>query len=100
VVLADERTVDAGESYLSIVEHYRLGEIVGEPTSGTNGNANGVELPGGYVVIFTGNKALKHDGSQHHGVGIQPAILVSPTIRGVAEGRDEALERAIDVVRR
>jgi hypothetical protein len=28
-------------------------------------------------------------------VGIQPTIKVAPTIRGLIEGRDEILERAI-----
>jgi hypothetical protein len=32
-------------------------------------------------------------------VGIQPTIFVSRTIQGIAEGRDEQLERAIEVVK-
>jgi C-terminal processing protease CtpA/Prc len=44
-------------------------------------------------------KVLKHDGSQHHGVGIQPTVPVQRTIPGVAEGRDELLEVAIEVVK-
>jgi C-terminal processing protease CtpA/Prc len=43
-------------------------------------------------------KVLKHDGSRHHGVGILPTIPVSRTIRGVAAGRDEVLERGIEAV--
>lgn len=35
----------------------------------------------------------------HHGVGIQPTVRVSPTIRGIAEKRDEQLERATAIVR-
>jgi hypothetical protein len=38
------------------------------------------------------------DSSQHHGVGIQPTVPVARTIRGVSEGRDEQLEKAIAVV--
>jgi C-terminal processing protease CtpA/Prc len=45
-------------------------------------------------------ETLRHDGSRHHGVGIQPTIPVSRTLKGVAEGRDELLERAIDAVGR
>jgi hypothetical protein len=44
-------------------------------------------------------KVLKHDGSRHHGVGIQPTVPVSRTIKRVAEGRDEVLERAIEIVK-
>ena len=98
VFLTDGRAVSYAETYLGIVEHYKLGEIVGEPTAGTNGNVNPFTLPGGYRVSWTGMKVLKHDGSRHHGVGIQPTVRVSPTVRGIVEGRDEVLERAIEVL--
>jgi hypothetical protein len=96
--LTDGRAISYAETYMGMVEHYKLGEIVGGPTAGTNGNINPFTLPGGYRVIWTGMKVLKHDSSQHHGVGIQPTIPVSRTIRGVAEGRDEILERALKAV--
>jgi hypothetical protein len=97
--ITDGRAISYGESCMGIVENYRLGEIVGGPTAGTNGNVNPITLPGGYTVTWTGMKVLKHDGSQHHGVGIQPTIPVSRTRAGVAAGRDELLERAIRAVR-
>lgn len=89
----------AAETFLSFVEAYELAEIVGEPTAGTNGNVNRVGLPGEYTICFTGMKVLKQDGSQHHGVGILPTIPTSRTRQGVIEGRDELLERAIEVVK-
>jgi C-terminal processing protease CtpA/Prc len=98
--LTDGRAISYAETYLGIIEHYRLAEIVGGPTAGTNGNVNPFAVPGGYYIMWTGMKVLKHDGSQHHGVGIQPTVPVAPTIRGVADGRDEVLERAIEVVSR
>ncbi len=98
--LIDGSAISAAETYLGMVENYRLAELVGEPTAGTNGNIVTQHLPGGYDVTFTGMKVLKHDGSRHHGVGILPTVPVSPTIAGVAAGRDEQLERAIEVVSR
>ena len=59
-----------------------------------------ITLPGGYTVTWTGMRVLKHDGSRHHGVGILPTVPVSPTLRGLVEGRDEILERALEVVER
>ncbi len=44
-------------------------------------------------------KVTKHDGSQHHLFGIQPAIPMELTIAGIREGRDELLERAPEVIR-
>jgi len=84
---------------MGIVEAYKLGEIVGEPTAGTNGNINETALPLGYRVWWTGMKVLKHDGSRHHGVGIQPTVPVAKTIRGIREGRDEQLERALTLLK-
>jgi C-terminal processing protease CtpA/Prc len=81
--VTDGRAISYAESYMGIVEAYHLGEIVGSPTAGTNGNVNPFTLPGGYRLTWTGMKVTKHDGSQHHGVGIQPTVPVSRTIQGV-----------------
>ncbi|MCG8406557.1 MAG: S41 family peptidase [Phycisphaerales bacterium] len=96
--IIDGRAISYAESCMGIVEHYKLGEIVGEPSAGTNGNINPFRLPGGYNVVWTGMKVLKHDGSQHHGIGIRPTIPVTRTIEGIAAGRDELLERAVKAV--
>jgi len=97
--LTDGRAISYAESIMGIVEAYQLGDIVGATTAGTNGNVNPFVLPGGYIVSWTGMKVLKHDGSQHHGVGIAPTVPVEPTPAGIAAGRDEVLEKAIEVVR-
>jgi C-terminal processing protease CtpA/Prc len=97
VFLTDGRAISYAESVMGIIEAYKIAEIVGEPTAGTNGNINPLDLPGGYRVIWTGMRVLKHDGSQPHGVGIQPTVIVSPTLRGITEKRDEQLERAIRI---
>jgi C-terminal processing protease CtpA/Prc len=96
--ITDGRAISYAESYMGIIEAYKLASIVGETTAGTNGNINPFVLPGDYRVVWTGMKVLKHDGSQHHGIGIRPTVPVARTIRGVAAGRDEQLERAIAVV--
>ncbi len=100
VFLTDGRAISYAESWMGIVEAYKLGRIVGEPTAGTNGNINRLKLPGGYNVIFTGMKVLKHDGSRHHGVGIIPTHPVSPTIAGIRAGRDEQLEKALEILQK
>jgi len=98
VFLTDTRAFSAAESYLSYVEHYKLGEIVGQPTAGANGNVNTFSLPGDYTVFWTGMKVLKHDGSQHHLIGIQPTVPVQRTVQSVIEGKDEYLEKALEII--
>ena len=96
--LIDGSAMSAAETLLGIVEHYHLADLVGEPTAGTNGNVTSVRLPGRYSISFTGMKVLKHDGSRHHGIGILPTVPRSRTLAGIAAGRDEQLEKAIEVV--
>jgi C-terminal processing protease CtpA/Prc len=99
VFLTDGRAVSAAETWMGIIEHYKLGPIVGGPTAGTNGNINPFVLPGGYRLWWTGMKVLKQDGSRHHGVGIQPTVRAERTLAGVAAGRDEVLEKGIELAR-
>lgn len=100
VFITDGRAVSYAESCMGIVEHYKLGAIVGEATAGTNGNVNPFALPGGYSVSWTGMKVLKHDGSQHHGVGILPTVPMQRTVAGIRAGRDEFLARAMELLKK
>jgi hypothetical protein len=97
IYIVDGRAISYAESCLGYVEGYKLATIIGQPSAGTNGNVNSFELPGGYSVRFTGMKVVKHNGSQHHNVGIKPDIYVTKTIRAVKEGRDEFLEKALEL---
>lgn len=100
VFITDGRAISYAETLMGIVENYKLGEIVGETTAGTNGNINTIALPGDYEIYYTGMKVLKQDGSRHHGVGIIPTVKVTRTRAGVAAGRDEFLEKAMEVVKK
>jgi C-terminal processing protease CtpA/Prc len=39
------------------------------------------------------------DGRETQRIGIVPDIEVKPTIKGIREGRDELLEKAIEIIR-
>jgi len=98
VFLTDGRAISYAESFMSFIEHYKLAGIVGQPTAGTNGNTNRFVLPGDFSIRWTGMKVVKHDGSQHHLIGIKPTVPVRRTIQGVIEGRDEFLEKALEII--
>jgi len=100
IFIVDGRAISYAESTMGIVEYYHLGEIVGEPTAGTNGDINPFVSPSGYQIVWTGLQVRKQDGSRHHGVGIQPTVLVHRTLKGIREGRDELLERALQLTER
>jgi len=98
VLLIGASTASAGETWAQIFSFNKMGELVGEPTAGTNGDINQIKLPGNFTVTFTGLKVLNQDGSQFHGIGVQPTYPVSPTIQGIAEGRDEILDFAVNLL--
>jgi hypothetical protein len=97
IYIVDSRAISYAESCLGYVEGYKLATIIGQPSAGTNGNVNSFNLPGGYYLRFTGMKVVKHNGSQHHNVGIKPDIYLTKTVQAVKEGRDEFLEKALEL---
>ncbi len=100
VFIISGRTISWGESIMGYIDGYKLGVIIGQPSAGTNGNINRFALAGGYTIFFTGMKVVKHNGSQHHGIGIIPDVYVEKTIKGIIEGRDEFLEKAIEIAKK
>lgn len=98
VFITNASAISYAESCMAIVANYKLGEIIGSPTAGANGNVNPFGLPGGYRVAWTGMRVINHDDSQHHVRGVQPTIPMKPTIAGIKAGKDELLEKAIELV--
>jgi hypothetical protein len=100
VFLTDGRAISYAESVMGYVGDRRLGTIVGGPTAGTNGNVASFVTPSGLRVSFTGMRVTRHDGrSPLHLVGVKPDVALAPTLAGVRAGRDEVLERGVEVAR-
>jgi len=95
--LIDNRAMSYTESLIGFIDHYELGTLVGSTTAGINGDITWLTLPEGYRIKWTGTEVVKHDGSQHFGVGFEPDVHVERTIEGIREGRDEVLEKAIEL---
>jgi C-terminal processing protease CtpA/Prc len=98
VFLANGKAISYAETCMQIVDYYKLGKIIGQPTAGTNGNVNSVDLPVG-KLRFTGLKVTNLDGSQHFAKGVQPDIFVSQTIEGIRKGKDEYIERGVEYLK-
>lgn len=100
VFLVNGRCISAAESFLAIIEHYKFGKIVGEQTAGTNGNINSFIVFGLYQFWHTQMYTPRYDGSQHHSVGIIPAIKVKPqSIKDVINGNDLFIQEAIKALK-
>lgn len=97
IFLIDGRAASAAETFMQMIRDHGLGILVGEPTGGTNGNQTWFRIPGGFEVRFTGMRVTSLRGEVIHGRGIQPDLLVRPTLSGVRAGRDEVLEAGIRI---
>jgi C-terminal processing protease CtpA/Prc len=98
--LTDGRATGYAETLLAMVESDRLGEIVGEPSGGDDAVPTWSRLPGGWTVTWSEGRTLKQDGSPFHGIGVKPTVPAVRTVQGIAAGRDEVVERAVEIVGR
>lgn len=70
---------------------------VGSQTAGADGDLVVFEYLGGFRTAFSGNGILYPDGSETQRKGIKIDVEVKPTINGLKQGRDEVLEKAIEL---
>lgn len=99
VMLIDERAISQAEHTALAFEQVADAVFVGTPTAGANGDATNFFLPGGVRIFFTGHDVRHADGRQLQRVGILPDVEVAPTLAGFRAGRDEVLERALELLR-
>lgn len=98
IVLVNELSQSQAE-YSSIA--YRAGDntkIIGSTTAGADGNVSAIMLLGGSKTMISGIGVNYPNGEETQRVGIIPDIEVKPTILGVRKGRDELLEKAIELI--
>jgi len=99
VVLVNELSQSQAE-YTAMV--FRAGDnttIIGSTTAGADGNVSNIYLPGGLRTMISGIGVYYPDGTETQRVGIQPDLLVEPTIEGIRAGKDELLLKAIEVIK-
>jgi C-terminal processing protease CtpA/Prc len=72
--------------------------IIGSTTAGADGNVSAILLPGGLRTMISGIGIYYPNGGETQRIGIVPDIEVKPTIEGIRNGRDELLEKAIQII--
>ena len=100
VMLIDERTISQAEHTGLFFEAANGTKFIGSPTAGANGDVTRFSVPGGIWLSFTGQSVRHADGRQLQRVGLVPDVRVSPTIKGIREGKDEVLEKALEYLAR
>lgn len=99
VTLIDTRAMSQAEHMGLLLETAAETLFVGSPTAGYNGNITHAVLPGGIRFYMTGLEVRHGDGRQLQRKGLEPHVKVRPTVAGLQAGRDELLERAVQLLR-
>jgi C-terminal processing protease CtpA/Prc len=99
VVLVNEDTQSHAEFVTMAFQTGDNTTVIGSQTAGADGNVSEITLPGGLKTMISGIGIYYPDGRETQRIGIVPDLEVKPTIRGIREGRDELLEKAIEFIR-
>ena len=73
--------------------------VIGGTTAAADGNVSKIVLPGGIDTMISGIGVYYPDGKETQRIGIIPDMEIKPTIKGIREGRDELLEKAISIIK-
>jgi C-terminal processing protease CtpA/Prc len=96
VMLIDERTIGQAEHAGLYFEAANKTTFIGSPSAGADGEVTSFVVPGGVTISFSSHDVRQVNGGKLQRLGLQPAVSVSPTIKGVRDSRDEVLEKALE----
>ena len=97
ILLVNEVTQSHAEFTAMALQTAPDATIIGSQTSGADGNVSDISILGQFKTYMSGVGVFYPDGRETQRVGIRPDIVVEPTIKGIKEGRDEVLEKAVEV---
>ncbi|ROI00510.1 S41 family peptidase [Chryseobacterium daecheongense] len=98
IVLVDENTQSQAETTAMMLKQHPKAKLIGGHTSGANGDVIRFKIAD-LETSFTGLGAYYPNQTETQRVGIIPDIIVKPTVKGIKEGKDEVLERALDYIK-
>lgn len=99
VVIIDERTMSKFEVVTELLKQFKNVTVIGSSSVGANGLAAFINLPGPAKLMFSEGIQLGYKDKQLQRKGVEPDIVVKPTVKGLSEGRDEVLEKAIEIIK-
>ncbi|MCL2074328.1 MAG: S41 family peptidase [Marinilabiliaceae bacterium] len=99
VIIVNETTISQAEFTAMAFQQARRAIVIGSTTAGADGNVSfSIYLPGRIETQISGIGVYYPDGTETQRTGIIIDKEVKPTIRGIIEGRDEVLEKAIEII--
>lgn len=97
IVLLNEKSISQSEWTAMCFQTAGNTTIIGSQTAGADGNAFEFDFKG-FHTIFSAIGVYYPDRRETQRIGIIPDIEVKPTIKGIQEGKDEVLDRALTFI--
>jgi C-terminal processing protease CtpA/Prc len=72
--------------------------VIGDTTSGAFSDIIKRELPNGWIYSISIGDWRDVNGISYEGEGIPPDLVVRNKVDDIANGKDEAIEKAIDMI--
>lgn len=94
IVLLNEKTQSHAEWSAMCFQASGKTTVIGSQTSGADGNVSVFDFKG-FRTLFSGIGVFYPDKRETQRIGIVPDIEVKQTIKGIQEGKDEVLDRAL-----
>lgn len=98
IVLVNEVTQSQAEYTAMAFRVAPKASVIGSTTAGADGDVSSIFLPGLINTMISGIGVCYPDGKETQRIGIIPDIELKPTIKGIMEGRDELLEKALEII--
>lgn len=98
VIIINEQTQSQAEFTTMAFSTAPQVTVIGSTTAAADGNFSSIVLPGLINTGISGIGVYYPDGGETQRIGIVPDVVVKPTIKGITEGRDELLEKAIQII--
>ncbi len=96
VMLIDERTIGAAEHLGLWLEAANNTAFIGTASAGAEGEISNFVLPGGITVTFSGRDVRHGNTGKLQRLGLQPTVVAAPTVKGIRQGSDEVLDKAVE----
>ena len=99
-ILINEQTQSQAEFTAMAFRTAPNSKVFGSTTAGADGNVSSIVLPGSINTMISGIGVYYPDGKETQRIGIVPDIEIKPTIKGIKDGKDEVLEKALEWIRK
>lgn len=98
-ILVDSSTISYAEWYAMALQTNKKSTTIGNQTLGADGNVSTFTFFGGFKTGFSGIGVFYPDKTETQRLGVKIDVEITPTAKGIRDGKDEILEKAIELAK-